>query len=206
LASNRSYKWGGHNGGFCFVTLGSAEEAEAALKGLDGTEIGGRVVHVEHQQKGKPAARKTMLDKVSRPGHVFREPLSARDEEYVRTKPLITGTVSRTGTMLMTVAVTTNRRYLDADTKTHHVKEETVLVHDPEGILAEGDVVKYQHLPPDVYGKRAALGKTNVKHILKEIVTPFGIPVEERTPSLTNKPNPDKSRKRKRKPAAAVAG
>jgi RNA recognition motif-containing protein len=205
LVSNRSYKWGGYNGGFCFVTLASAEEAEAALNGVDGTEIGGRVVHVEHQQKGKPATGKTMLD--ARPGHVFREPLSARDEEYVRTQPLVTGTVSRTGTMLMTVAVTTNRRYLDTDTKTHHVKEETVLVHDPEGILAEGDVVKYQHLPPDVYDKRAARGKTNVKHILKEIVTPFGIPVEERTPSLTNKPNPDKSRKRKRKQAeAAVAG
>lgn len=209
-------------GGFCFVTFDFVEEAEAALKGLNGTELAGRVVNVQYRGSRKSPTSKSLLDAISKPGPLFREALpvgdeeyvsarenlSTRDEEYVCTQPLVTGTVSRIGTMLRTVAVTTTRRYLDAYTKTHHLKEETVLLHDHDGILAEGDVVKYQHLPPDLHEKRLAEGQTNVKHVLREVVTPFGIPVAERTPTLSTRPNPDKivNKSRRRRELNPVAG
>lgn len=183
---NNSRKgWGGYNGGFCFVDFASHAEAGAALEAMNGVEIGDRAINLEYEKPStaRPTSDQTHLKKsVSKPSNDIMKTLSARDQEYVRTQPLVTGTVSRTGTMLKTVAVTTNHRKLDKYTKTHHGEEETELVHDPQCILVEGDVIKYQHFPPDLYAERAARGKTKVKFILKEVVTPFGIPIEERTP------------------------
>lgn len=178
--------WGGYNGGFCFVTFATAEEAAAAQKAMNGADIDGRVVDVR-----------------------FEQGISARDQEYVRSQPLVTGTVSRTGTMSKTVSVTTKRRYLDKLTKTHHFKEESVLVHDPQNILAEGDVIKYQHFPLDVYEVRKARGKKQVRFVLKEIVTPFGKPIEERTPSPQELPTAEDGNRQRvqsnRKPQGAEA-
>jgi RNA recognition motif-containing protein len=186
--------WNGFNGGFCFVEFASPEEAGAALEAMNGTEIDGLPINLKYYQ---PSFRTGKTNDGSKESNQSKKPVSKQDEEYTRTQPLKTGTVSRTGTMLKTVAVTTNHRRLDKYTQTHHVQEETELVHDPQGILVEGDLIKYQHFPPDLYAERAMRGKKNVKFVLKEVVTPFGIPVEDRTPNLGVEQAPTKKTKRR---------
>lgn len=160
------------------MTLASAEEAAAARDALNGTEIAGRAIEVK-MHDGSPRKSDPQAARLG-PALESKQELSMRDQDYIRTAALITGTVTRAGKSPKTVSVTTNRRYLDEATKTHHISEESVLVHDPQNILVEGDVIKYQHFPPDLYEARAARGKKGVRFVLKEVVTPFGVPVEER--------------------------
>ena len=194
----RQKAWEHHNGGFCFVDFASHEDAAAALNAMNGVEIGGRPIQLEYQvaQDKSNAEGKVVKNKQSKDTPKSKKPLSKQDEEYSRTQPLVTGTVTRTGTMLKTVAVTTKHRRLDKYTQTHHVEEETELVHDPQGILTEGDVIKYQHFPPDLYAERSARGKTKVRFVLREVVTPFGTPVEERTPRVAVEQKQEKKTRR----------
>lgn len=165
--------WGGYTGGFCFIDFASHDEAGAALQALNGANIDGLPITLKYYRPSTETPKKQN-----------KQALLGQDQKYIRTQPLVTGTVTRTGTMTKTVAVTTNHRRLDKYTQTHHVQKETELVHDPVGILVEGDVIKYQHFPPNYYAERAARGKGQVKFVLKEIVSPFGTPVEERTPNV----------------------
>jgi hypothetical protein len=192
--------WGGYNGGYCFIEFASHEEAGAALKALNGADISGLPINLGWARPPTPKLHKE---------EGLKKRKQAQDEEYMRTQPLVTGTVSRTGTMTKTVAVTTNHRRLDKYTQTHHVQEETKLVHDPKGILVEGDVIKYQHFPPNHYADRITRGKGKVKFVLREVVTAFGIPVEERTSNLGPEHTPEKKSKRResrdRSPAIAAS-
>lgn len=206
----KNVKWERHNGGFCFVDFASHEDAAAALNAMNGVEIGGRAIELEYQNAAEKSnvEGKVFKQKQTKNTPQRKKSLSRQDEEYSRTQPLVTGTVTRTGTMLKTVAVTTKHRRLDKYTQTHHVEEETELVHDPQGILVEGDVIKYQHFPPDLYAERAARGKNKIRFVLKEVVTPFGTPVEERTPRVAVEQKPGKKTRRegsKNKLAATAA-
>jgi Ribosomal protein S17 len=91
--------------------------------------------------------------------------------------------------MKQTVVVSSNRQYFDKFLQKHYSKPSKSLVHDPQDILVEGDVVAYGLFPPDQRAERVKRGKKNIKYVLRDVITPFGLPLEQRTPRVTT-PNP----------------
>jgi ribosomal protein S17 len=107
----------------------------------------------------------------------------ASDLEFLATSRRITGTVIRTRTMAKTVAVSTNRQYFDRFLQKHYTKPFKTLVHDPNETLVEGDVIEYGLFPPVERRERIQKGKgKRVKYVVRGIVTPFGVPLDQRVP------------------------
>ncbi|KIV96229.1 hypothetical protein PV10_00119 [Exophiala mesophila] len=101
-----------------------------------------------------------------------------------RGKPTtLTGTVTRTGTMHKTVRVTQKTQTWNKQLQKHYSAKIQRLVHDPEEITIEGDVVTIGLFTPEIREQREKLGKIGkgrIEYMIKEIVTPFGKTVEER--------------------------
>jgi ribosomal protein S17 len=84
--------------------------------------------------------------------------------------------------MSKTVAVATTRQYFDRFLQTHYTKSSKVLVHDPQEMLIEGDVIEYGLFPPVERAHRMKMGKgKRVKYVVMRVVTPFGVPLEQRS-------------------------
>lgn len=111
--------------------------------------------------------------------------------------------------MQRTVRVTRTEQVWHAHFQKHYKRPFHELVHDPLNILLEGDVVTYGAFPPSVAAKRAAAAaaaaarrttrpgghakdgkkkQDGVKFVLREVITPFGVPVEMRTPRVVGSP------------------
>jgi ribosomal protein S17 len=104
------------------------------------------------------------------------------DWDYLKTARRITGTVIHTHTMSKTVAVATARQYFDRFLQKHYTKPCKTLVHDPEEMLVEGDVIEYGLFPPAERAQRIKMGKgKRVKYMVMRVVTPFGVPLEQRS-------------------------
>ena len=43
--------------GFAFVTMDTAEEADAAIAGLNATEMGGKIISIERDRRGRARTR-----------------------------------------------------------------------------------------------------------------------------------------------------
>lgn len=88
--------------------------------------------------------------------------------------------------MQKTVRVTRTVQVWHRHFQKHYKRPHHDLVHDPTNILAEGDVVTYGPFPAAERAERVAMGKMGrdhgVKYVLREVVTPFGTAVEQRTP------------------------
>ena len=85
--------------------------------------------------------------------------------------------------MAKTVAVSTNRQYFDRSFQKHYTKASKALVHDPNETLVRGDVIEYGVFPPVERAERIKSGKgKRVKYVVRDVVTPFGIPLDKRVP------------------------
>jgi ribosomal protein S17 len=103
------------------------------------------------------------------------------DSGFVKTSRRITGTVIRTDTMAKTAAVATTRQHFDRFLQKHYTKPSKTLVHDPQDVLVEGDVIEYGLFAPAERAERIKMGKgKRVKYVLRRVVTPFGSPLDER--------------------------
>jgi ribosomal protein S17 len=118
----------------------------------------------------------------------------ASDLDFLATSRRITGTVIRTHTMAKTVAVSTNRQYFDRFLQKHYTKPSKTLVHDPNETLIEGDIIEYGLFPPAERRERIQKGKgKRVKYVVRGVVTPFGVPLDQRIPRGAAAPQPLKS-------------
>ena len=79
-------------------------------------------------------------------------------------------------------------QHFDSFLQKHYTRPLHEKVHDPSNILHEGDVITYGLFPPSERAKREAIGKLGgterkrgVRFTLREVVTPFGTPVDQRT-------------------------
>ncbi|KAL2441855.1 hypothetical protein ABEF95_016732 [Exophiala dermatitidis] len=119
-------------------------------------------------------------------------PNSASAESSASASFILTGHVTRTGTMRKTVRVTRTIQVYDKFLRKYWKKTAHDLVHDPQDILNEGDVITYGPFPADMRAEREQKGKLGgnrqVKFVLKDIITPFGVPVEARTPRQVGSP------------------
>jgi len=105
------------------------------------------------------------------------------DIEFIETSRRIVGIVTRTGTMSKTVAVSTNRQHFDRFLQKHYTKAAKTLVHDPGEMLVEGDVIEYGLFPPQERAHRIRTGRgKRVKYVVRNVVTPFGVPLDQRVP------------------------
>lgn len=83
------------------------------------------------------------------------------------------GTVVSAGKMTKAVKVRTTKQVYNSFIKKHFTAYESHLVSDPNSSLREGDVVR---IAP---GWRTS---KHIRHVVTEIVAPWGPPVEERPP------------------------
>ncbi|KAL8950714.1 MAG: hypothetical protein Q9222_003273 [Ikaeria aurantiellina] len=83
------------------------------------------------------------------------------------------GTVVSAGKMMKTVTVHTRKQIYDSFLRKHYTIRQSHLVSDPNSSLRTGDVVRI------AVGWRAS---KRIRHIVKEIVAPWGPPLEERPP------------------------
>lgn len=101
-----------------------------------------------------------------------------------RGKPTtLTGTVTRTGSMHKTIRVTQKTQTWNKQLQKHYSAKIQRLVHDPEEITIEGDVITIGPFTSEIREQREKLGKIGkgrIEYMVKEIVTPFGKTVEER--------------------------
>jgi len=85
--------------------------------------------------------------------------------------------------MSKTVAVSTNRQHFDRFLQKHYTKAAKALVHDPDQTLVEGDVVEYGLFPAQERAHRIRTGRgKKVKYVVRSVVTPFGVPLDQRVP------------------------
>ncbi|EXJ94655.1 hypothetical protein A1O1_03051 [Capronia coronata CBS 617.96] len=117
---------------------------------------------------------------------------AADDAAFLATSPQLTGHVTRVGTMRKTVRVSRRIQVWDKVLHKNWKKTAHDLVHDPQDILNEGDVITYGPFPPSMHAAREQRGQTEtdsrVRYVLREVVTPFGSPVEERSSRLVGSP------------------
>ncbi|EXJ60106.1 hypothetical protein A1O7_04258 [Cladophialophora yegresii CBS 114405] len=124
--------------------------------------------------------------------------LPPSDLLFLSTSPTQIATVTRIGTMQKTVRATRNILTFHAPYQKYYTRPTHVLVHDPHNLLHEGDVIRYGGFPPSWRAQRDARGQIVVKrhrprdrngvvkelgvrHVVREVVTPFGVPVSQRT-------------------------
>lgn len=97
-----------------------------------------------------------------------------------------------------TVRVSRNILTLHVGFQKYYTRATHELVHDAHNLLEEGDVVRYGEFPPSLRSRRDEKGQIvvrrsrprdrngvvkelGVRHMLREIITPFGVPLGERT-------------------------
>ncbi|KAL8909208.1 MAG: hypothetical protein Q9207_000382 [Kuettlingeria erythrocarpa] len=85
----------------------------------------------------------------------------------------LSGTVVSAGKMMKAVKVRTTKQVYNSFLRKHFTAHQSHLVSDPNSSLREGDVVRIA--PGWRAGKR-------IRHVVTEIVAPWGPPVEERPP------------------------
>ncbi|KIX00946.1 uncharacterized protein Z518_10012 [Rhinocladiella mackenziei CBS 650.93] len=87
--------------------------------------------------------------------------------------------------MRKTVRVSRTIQIWDKYLQKYYKKEAHHLVHDPNDILNEGDVITYGPFPPSIRRDREKKGRIGgkklVKYMVREVITPFGQQVEQRT-------------------------
>jgi len=88
--------------------------------------------------------------------------------------------------MRKTVAVSTPRQYFDKFLQKHYTRPLKTLVHDPNKMLVEGDVISYGLFEPETRKERREKGKgKRVRYVVKGVITPFGLPLDQRVPEGT---------------------
>lgn len=116
----------------------------------------------------------------------------ADDAAFLSTTFSLTGHVSSVGTMRKTVRVSRTVQVWDSYLQKHYKRSTHDLVHDPHDILNEGDVITYGPFPPSLRIAREQKGqiggKKRVRFVLREVVTPFGTPVDQRSPRVVGSP------------------
>ncbi|KAL8928449.1 MAG: hypothetical protein Q9208_001682 [Pyrenodesmia sp. 3 TL-2023] len=83
------------------------------------------------------------------------------------------GTVVSAGKMMKAVKVRTSKQVYNSFLRKHFTAHQSHLVSDPNSSLREGDVVR---IAP------AWRASKHIRHVVTEIVSPWGPPVEERPP------------------------
>ncbi len=120
------------------------------------------------------------------------EARAAADAAFLASSLQLTGRVSRVGTMRKTVRVSRTVQVWDEYLRKNYKREACDLVHDPKDILNEGDVITYGPFPPSLLEAREQRGQTGgksrVKYVLRDVLTPFGTPVEQRTSRVVGSP------------------
>ncbi|KAK4938647.1 hypothetical protein LTR10_020915 [Elasticomyces elasticus] len=116
----------------------------------------------------------------------------AADAAFLSSTFSLTGHVSRVGTMRKTVHVSRTVQVWDAYLQKHYKRSTHDLVHDPHDILNEGDVITYGPFPPSLLVPREQKGqiggKNRVRFVLRDVITPFGTPVDQRSPRVVGSP------------------
>ncbi|KEF53707.1 uncharacterized protein A1O9_10108 [Exophiala aquamarina CBS 119918] len=108
------------------------------------------------------------------------------DKAFVEKSSKLVGTVTRTGTMRKTVRVSRNVQVWDAHLQKHYTRASHALVHDPDELLVEGDVVSYvAGFPPSIVKDRLEKGravdvKGKVNSTVVDVLTPFGRTMADR--------------------------
>jgi len=104
----------------------------------------------------------------------------------------LTGHVSRVGTMRKTVRVSRTVQVWDKFLRKTYRREAHDLVSDPHDLLLEGDVIKYGPFEDEMRWEREIQGrlggKNRVRFVVRQVVTPFGRPVDQRTPRVVGSP------------------
>lgn len=94
--------------------------------------------------------------------------------------------------MRKTVRVSRTVQVWDRYLQKYWKREAHELVHDTEDILNEGDIITYGPFPPNMHdvreGRGQLGGKNRVRFVLREVVTPFGTPVEQRVSRVVGSP------------------
>lgn len=105
--------------------------------------------------------------------------------------------------MRKTVRVSRTVQVWDKFLRKHWKKTAHDLVHDPHDILNEGDVITYGPFPPSMRAAREqkqqgdnhgqigganSNNKKQVRYVLREVITPFGSPVETRASRVVGSP------------------
>ncbi|KAL9006370.1 MAG: hypothetical protein Q9188_000844 [Gyalolechia gomerana] len=98
------------------------------------------------------------------------------------------GTVVSAGKMMKAVKVRTSKQIYNSFIKKHFTAYQSHLVSDPNSSLREGDVVRI--------APRWRTSK-HIRHVVTEIVAPWGPPVEERPP-IPNREEMAEERRMKR--------
>lgn len=87
--------------------------------------------------------------------------------------------------MRKTVRVSRNVQVWDRNLQKYYTREAHALVHDPDDLLVEGDLVSYGGFPPSLERDRRARDrpvdtKGKVACCVFDVLTPFGSSVEQR--------------------------
>lgn len=87
--------------------------------------------------------------------------------------------------MRKTVRVSRNVQIWDAHLQKYYTRETHALVHDPDELLVEGDLVSYGGFPPSIAKERLEKGrpvntKGKVNCCVFDVLTPFGSTVAQR--------------------------
>ncbi|KAK6365955.1 hypothetical protein LTS17_010922 [Exophiala oligosperma] len=108
------------------------------------------------------------------------------------------GRVSRVGTMNKTVRVSRTVQVWDRHLQKYYKRKAHDMVHDPDNTLNEGDVVEYggaetRRKPAPVVAGTQIEGtgtgtRKNVKYVVHQVITPFGLPVDVRPPRTVGSP------------------
>lgn len=109
-----------------------------------------------------------------------RKPTTKKTDHSQR---ILTGRVTRTGTMRKTIRVTINTQTWNKKLQKHYSAQKHHLVHDPEELTIEGDVITIGPFTKEIHEQREKLGKIakgKIQYMVKEVVTPFGKTVEQR--------------------------
>ncbi|KAL8899301.1 MAG: hypothetical protein Q9192_001634 [Flavoplaca navasiana] len=86
------------------------------------------------------------------------------------------GVVVSAGRMMKAVKVRTVKQVYDSFLKKHYTAYQSHLVSDPNSSLRTGDVVRIAARPP---------ASKHIRHVVTDIIAPWGPPAEERPPIPT---------------------
>ncbi|KAL8784145.1 MAG: hypothetical protein Q9213_004119 [Squamulea squamosa] len=85
----------------------------------------------------------------------------------------LSGVVVSAGKMMKAVKVRTVKQVYDSFLQKHYTAHQSHLVSDPNESLRTGDVVRITARPP---------ASKHIRHVVTEIIAPWGPPAEERPP------------------------
>ena len=130
--------------------------------------------------------QKRALESEAVPVVPYRAWKGKQDKAFIANSKRIVGTVTRTGTMRKTVRVSRNVQVWDVRLQKYYTRAAHALVHDPDDLLVEGDVVSYvPGFPPSIARDRKEKGRPlavrgKVSFTVVDVVTPFGQSVRDR--------------------------